>query len=326
MTGKPQRIEAVDAARGVALAAMAAYHFVWDLSFYKLIPPETFYNPRFQFFGHVIAVSFLALVGVSLALAARGGFNARSYWKRLAMVAGAAGLVSIGTYFYLPSAFIAFGILHCIAAASLIALPFLRAPWIVSAGAGAAIVLAPLVLASHSFDGLNWFVGLGIKEPRTLDWRPLFPWTGFTLIGLGLAQLVLARGVPEKIAQWRARGGLARALSFGGRHSLLVYLLHQLPLVAIVFIAATASANMGAISGGERPGEEAQFHSACAEQCAASGAQRPFCESACTCVVREAKNEGLWRNVLADRLDAAQGKRFDAITIACLRPDANLSR
>lgn len=324
MTGKPQRIEAVDAARGVALAAMAAYHFVWDLSFYKLIPPETFYNPRFQLFGHVIAVSFLALVGVSLALAARGGFNARGYRKRMAMVAGAAALVSIGTYVYLPSAFISFGILHCIAAASLIALPFLRAPPFLSAGAGAAIVLAPLVLASHSFDGVNWFLGLGIREPRTLDWRPLFPWTGFTLIGLGLAQLVLSRGVPERIAHWRARGGLARVLSFGGRHSLLVYLLHQLPLVAIVFIAATASANMGA--GGERPGEEAQFRSACADQCAASGAQRPFCESACGCVVREAKNEGLWQNVLRDKLDAAQGKRFDAITLACLRPDANLSR
>ena len=325
MIANPQRIEAVDVARGVALAAMAVYHFVWDLSFYRLVPVETFYDPRFQLFGHAIAVSFLALAGVSLALAARSGSNPRSYWKRMAMVAGAAALVSIATYFYLPAAFISFGILHCIAAASLIALPFLRARWFVSVAAGAAIVLAPLVLASHALDAANWFLGLGVKEPRTLDWRPLFPWTGFTLVGLGLAQLVLARGVPERIAQWRARGGIARALSFGGRHSLAVYLLHQIPLIAIVFVAATASANMGAVTGVGR-GEEAQFRSACAEQCAASGAQRAFCESACSCVVRDAKNEGLWEKVLRDTLDAAQSKRFDAITIACLRPDANLSR
>ncbi len=322
MIANPQRIEAVDVARGVALAAMAVYHFVWDLSFYRFVDVETFYDPRFQLFGHAIAVSFLALVGVSLALAARGGLRAGSYWKRLAMVAGAAALVSIGTYFFLPAAFISFGILHCIAAASLIALPFLRARWYVSAGAGAVIVFAPLVLASHAFDGVNWFLGLGVKEPRTLDWRPLFPWTGFTLIGLGAAQLVLARGVPETIAQWRATGGLARALSLGGRHSLLVYLVHQPVLIAIVFVAATASANMGA----ERPGAEAEFRASCVQECSAAGPERAFCETACDCVVRDARNAGLWRQALRDAFSAEERRRFDAITLACLRPDANLSR
>ncbi|MDP2355772.1 MAG: heparan-alpha-glucosaminide N-acetyltransferase [Beijerinckiaceae bacterium] len=319
------RIEAVDAARGVALAAMGVYHFVWDLSFYNLVSPSTFYDPRFQMFGHIIAVSFLALVGVSLALAARGEFNAGAYTRRTALVAGAAALVSVGTYLFMPDAFIAFGILHCIAAASVIALAFLRAHWFVTFGAGVCIVLAPLVFASPSFDSLNWLVGLGVREPRTLDWRPLLPWTGFTLIGFGLAKALILRGVPESIAQWRARGGVARALSFGGRHSLAVYILHQPLLLAIVFVAATASANFGSV-GANSPTQEADFRLSCTAECTAAGPERDFCERACDCVVRDAKNVGLWRQVLANSLTSEDRHRFDALTRACLRPDAEMIR
>ena len=315
------RIEAVDAARGVALAAMAVYHFVWDLSFYRLIPQGAFYNPGFLFFGHAIALSFLVIVGVSLALAARGEFKVRHYWRRMGMVAGAAALVSLGTYVFLPDAFVSFGILHCIAAASLIALPFLRAQWFAALAAGAVIVVAPLALSSPAFDGVNWFLGLGVTEPRTLDWRPLFPWTGFTLLGLGVAQWALVRGVPDRLAQWRAGGGLSRLLVTGGRHSLLVYLLHQPILIAIVFVAATAAANLGAGRGDDMVAES-NFRASCVQECAASGVERGFCERACGCVVREAKNAGLWRQALRDAFTAEERARFDALTRACLRPDA----
>lgn len=322
------RIEAVDAARGAALAAMGVYHFVWDLTFYEFIPLSFFYDPRFQLFGHGIAASFLALVGVSLALAARGGVDLRAYLRRTALVAGAAALVSFGTYFFMPEAFIAFGILHCIAAASLLALMFLRAPWFVAAILGAAIVLAPVAVATPALDSSNWFLGLGVQQPRTLDWRPLFPWTGFTLIGFGLARFALARGLPQRLlqrlAQWRAEGGMSRALSFGGRHSLLVYLLHQPILLAILFVAATASANFGAA--GMNDAAEANFRASCAQECAAAGAERDFCEQACDCVVRAAKNEGLWRQVLRDAFSEQERHRFDALTRACLRPDDNLLR
>lgn len=325
MSDRRPRIEAVDAARGVALAAMGVYHLVWDLSFYRFIPVSAFYDPRFQLFGHAIAVSFLALVGVSLALAARGGLNAPAYLRRTAVVAGAAALVSVGTYLFMPDAFISFGILHCIVAASLIALPFARAPWFASLAAGALVALAPLALASSSLDSFNWFLGLGVKEPRTLDWRPLFPWTGFTLIGLGLAQLVLARGLPARLADWRARGGVARALSFGGRHSLAVYLLHQPVLIAIVFVASMASANFGSLNPNDAA-QEAEFRASCAQECAAAGPEKSFCEKACDCVVRDSKNAGLWSQVLRDSLSAEQRQRFDALTRACLRPDENLLR
>ena len=325
MSQSPSRIEAVDAARGVALLAMGVYHFIWDLSFFEYISMRTFFDPRVHFFGDIIAVSFLALVGVSVALASRGSFNAGAYLRRTALVAGAAALVSAGTYAFMPDSFIAFGILHCIVAASLLALAFLRAPWFAPLIAGAAIALAPLVLASPAFDGSNWFLGLGVKEPRTLDWRPLFPWTGFALIGLGLARLIISRGVPERLAQWRAGNPFSRVLSFGGRHSLAVYLLHQPVLLAIVFVASTATANFGAVGVNDAK-QELEFRSSCIEQCVAAGPERSFCQAACDCVIRDARNVGLWSQVLRDRLTSEERFRFDALTRACLRPDENLLR
>lgn len=324
---KPEktRIEAVDVARGAALAAMGVYHFVWDLTFYDFLPRSAFYDPRFQFFGHVIAVSFLALVGVGVALAARGPLDFSAYLRRTALVAGAAALVSAGTYWFMPDAFVSFGILHAIVAASLLALLFHRAPWLVSFAAGVAIVVAAFALATPALDPWNWFLGLGVKEPRTLDWRPLFPWTGFSLMGLGAAQWLIARGVPERLALWRAQGGLSRALAFGGRHSLAVYLLHQPVLIAIVFLASTASANFGTI-GVNEAALEAEFRSSCAQECVSAGAERNFCVQACGCVVRDAKNVGLWSQVLRDRLTREERNRFDVLTRACLRPDANLIR
>ncbi len=325
MSQPSSRIEAVDAARGVALLAMGVYHFIWDLSFFEYIPVRTFFDPRVQFFGHIIAVSFLALVGVSVALASRGSFNAGAYLRRTALVAGAAALVSLGTYLFMPDSFIAFGILHCIVAASLLALVFLRAPWFAPLIAGVAIALAPLVLAGPAFDGSNWFLGLGVKEPRTLDWRPLFPWTGFALIGLGLARLLISRGVPERLAQWRAQNAVTRALSFGGRHSLAVYLLHQPILLAIVFVVSTATANFGSVGANDAT-QEFAFRSSCIEQCVAAGPERSFCQTACDCVIRDARNVGLWSQVLRDRLTSEERFRFDALTRACLRPDENLLR
>ncbi|MFN4212329.1 MAG: heparan-alpha-glucosaminide N-acetyltransferase domain-containing protein, partial [Devosia sp.] len=84
-------------------------------------------------FARSIAASFLTLVGFSLVLATRGGLNRKAYLKRLAMVGAAAMLVTVATFFAIRDNFIFFGILHQVALASVIALPFLRAPTLVLA-------------------------------------------------------------------------------------------------------------------------------------------------------------------------------------------------
>jgi len=69
------RIELVDVARGLALVAMAIYHFVWDLDFFGYIDPGTSITGGWRIFARCIAISFLFIVGVSLHLANRQGFR-----------------------------------------------------------------------------------------------------------------------------------------------------------------------------------------------------------------------------------------------------------
>src|ERR1700722_15036163 len=124
----PGRIDAVDCARGAALVGMAIYPLGWDLADFRLAPPMLPFTPQMRLLLHSVASAFLLLVGVSLALAHRNGLKVRAFWRRLAIVAGAAALVTAGSFVFAPSEPITFGILHCIAVASLLAGPFVTAP------------------------------------------------------------------------------------------------------------------------------------------------------------------------------------------------------
>ena len=145
---RPPRIAAIDIARGGALAAMFVYHFTWDAHDLGLtaIDPS---SGGWSVFSHGIASSFLFLAGLSLALAQRQAKPLRAVLWRLGVLAAAAALVSLATWFIEPDRFIRFGILHCILAASLIALPLLRLPPAALALAAIAALLAPEIGRAH---------------------------------------------------------------------------------------------------------------------------------------------------------------------------------
>ena len=245
-TGHPRlatrrRIEAIDMARGAALAAMVAYHFSWDLSFYGLADIPVTSATGWIVFARMIAGSFLGLVGVSLVLAARGGINWRGYGRRLAQVVAAAAAITVATWFAFPDAFIFFGILHAIALFSLLALAFLRLPVVVTLACAALAFAAPSLVSGPLFDR-SWLLwtGLGTFFPPSNDYVPLFPWFGTTLAGLALGKIAEKAGLWERLSSWRPATAPARLLLFSGRHSLLVYLAHQPVLLALLGAVAWA--------------------------------------------------------------------------------------
>ncbi len=202
------RVDAVDCARGLALIGMAAFHLSWDLADFRLVSPLLPFTPPMRLLSHTVASVFLALVGVSLALAHRKGFNQPAFWRRLGIVAGAAALVTIGSVVFAPGEGIFFGILHCIAVASLIAAPFVAAPAWASLAVGLAAIAAPFMVHSTLFDP-PWLIWLGLGEalPNTLDWRPLLPWAGVVFLGLGLARAPGAMAWLTSPERWRAELG-----------------------------------------------------------------------------------------------------------------------
>lgn len=60
-----KRIALLDALRGLALVAMAVYHFVWDLEFFGYVAAGTAGTGGWRMFARLIASSFLFLAGYS---------------------------------------------------------------------------------------------------------------------------------------------------------------------------------------------------------------------------------------------------------------------
>lgn len=231
-TPEAGRIVAIDAARGIAIVAMIAYHFAFDLRLYGVARFDFENDPFWLTARSLIVTTFLLLVGTSLVLARNAGARTVRMLRRIGVIAACAVAVSIASYVVDPRTFIYFGILHAIATAALIALPLIRWPR-AAALAGVAIVIAGLTYSHAAFDS-RWtsWIGFNTERPRTQDFVPLFPWLGVVLTGIGAGHL-LARHDFGPLAP------LARAprwLVMLGRHALLVYMVHQPVLLALIWL------------------------------------------------------------------------------------------
>jgi uncharacterized membrane protein len=302
------RLPWIDVGRGAALVAMAAYHFTWDLADFNWIAAGVTSSPLFHVIGHMIAASFLTLSGASLVLAqrARGPLwrDAR-YWRRWGQIAAAAGGISALTFWLFPQAPIFFGILHCIALASLLALPLVEARPAATLGVAALALVAPKLLSSTIFDvKLLWWTGLSTFSPASNDYRPLLPWLGFVLIGVAAAHLIL----PARRGGALAPPPVLRPFAYLGRHSLAFYLIHQPVLFGALSLIALFAASAP---------DEAAFAGQCIAQCSSSGVAATICERSCACVADRAKNAGRWPALLGNSLDAGQKAATHDDAVAC---------
>lgn len=304
------RIALVDLARGIALLAMFVFHFAYDLSHFGMIETDIPQDPAWRWFARTIAASFLTLVGISLVLATRGGLNRPAYLRRLAMVAGAAALVTLGTWFAMRESFIFFGILHQVALASVLALPFIALPTALVAGAALIVFALPHLIAAPVFDQ-PWLFWLGLARdvPDTADFVPVLPWFGWVLTGMVLARLALPHLAGSRIQAWRPRSAVSRLISWGGRHSLLVYLLHQPIFIGLLMLAMPLLA--------APPSEERSFMHSCQRSCATSAVSADACEKLCACTVDSLKSDNLWSKAVANTLAPGESARVSELARAC---------
>jgi len=309
---RPPRFAALDATRGLALCAMVVFHCAFDLDTLGLVGIGID-SPGWRWFARLIAGSFLFLSGTSLVIAHDKAFRAAAYVRRIAILVGAAALVTFATWYAMPGEFIFFGILHSIAVASLVGLLFLRAPSLLTLAAGVLALALPGYVASPGFDAwpLVW-LGLGTTAPSTLDFEPVFPWLAPFLAGMAAARPGLQRFARSAVAAWRPRSRPGRALAFAGRHSLLVYLVHQPLMFGSLWLLALSLA-----AGPRLPSEDRPFVEACQRTCLERGGDKRGCASYCVCTAGELKKAGLWESVLADRLTPELHQRLAAAMQAC---------
>lgn len=230
------RIPLLDALRGVAILAMFAYHFAFDLNYFGLIRQDFNHDPFWLTARSLILGSFLFLSGVSLALATADGIHWQRYLRRLATIGACAGLVSAGSYLMFPKSWIWFGVLHCITIAGLLLPLFLPlGRWLLPVGL--AIVAVGAFVAHPLFDSpaLQW-IGLMTRKPMTEDYVPLLPWFGVVLVGAGAVLAFRTPSVVARLAAAPMTHPMPAILVVSGRNSLLLYLLHQPVLLGTLWL------------------------------------------------------------------------------------------
>ena len=227
------RFDRLDALRGAAIVWMAAFHFSFDLNYFRFIQQDFYRSPLWTVQRACIVTLFMFCVGAGQGIAVAQGQSASRFWKRVAQIAGCALLVSLGSWLMFPASFISFGVLHAIA------LMLVVVRFTTSLGAwrwllGLVAILLPLAVSDPFFDSrwTNW-VGLTTHKPVTEDYAPLLPWLGVVWWGAAAAAWILARR-PSML-----RGRLSSAvhpLAVLGRWSLSFYMLHQPVLIGLLWL------------------------------------------------------------------------------------------
>lgn len=228
----PTRIAGLDALRGLAIVAMIIYHFCFDLRHFGITRSDFEHDLRWLAARTLILSSFLLIAGISVVLARRSHAPAARWLRHVALIAGAAVLVTAASWLMFPQSFIWFGVLHAIAVSLLLVRPLAARPCVAGA-VGIVVIVAGLTYANPAFDhrALGW-IGFMTQKPVTEDYVPLFPWAGVLFVGLAVGHW-LER---TRFAALLPLAGAPVALRWLGRHSLAAYLIHQPVMIATLWL------------------------------------------------------------------------------------------
>lgn len=245
------RYEEIDAARGIGILMMILFHSLFDLSFFGVYPVNVA-TGFWRYFAFATASLFLFVVGISLTIShAReeerlAGDQSRpfriavKYLKRGVGIFACGLLVTLATWLYLGEGFVIFGILHLIGVSIMLAPLFFqfRRYNILT---GAICIGIGIFLIAANITGPFWLLWLGIPPASfaSVDYTPLFPWFGIVLLGMGFGEQWYPEG-KRSFADPDLSASLIRPLALLGRHSLLIYLVHQPVILVLLQIFAGA--------------------------------------------------------------------------------------
>lgn len=231
-----QRLHFLDALRGFTLINMIAFHGLWNLVYLFGIRADWYTGTPGYLWQQWICWTFITLSGFCWSFS-------RNHLKRGAMVFGGGLVVTAATCIAMPESRIVFGVLTCIGSCMLLMIPGEKLLKKVPAALGLAVSFGLFLLLRNVSSGSLGFEGwvlcqlpgslyrnlltayLGFPHPGffSTDYFPLIPWLFLFVTGYFLFRVLDERNLNRKLF---ARGQLP-VLNWLGRHSLIVYLLHQ---------------------------------------------------------------------------------------------------
>ncbi len=234
-----ERIGFVDEVRGLAILLMVIYHFFFDLVVLFGVNIPLFTSAPMDFLRDLFAGLFIFISGAACRLS-------RSNLKR-GLICFALGMcLTAFTFVFMPDELICFGILHMLGLAMILfallhkLIDKIRFPilgillcallfWFtmnITSG-----VLGPFTLPD-ALTSQTWLFPIGIVSAgfSSSDYFPLFPWIFVFFAGSYFGVYLVSHRLPEFFCHTHLR-----PLAFVGRHTLIIYLLHQPILYAILY-------------------------------------------------------------------------------------------
>lgn len=223
-----RRFDVLDVWRTLAIVLMVAYHFLYDLYIFGVISANQLFSAPLNVLERFICCSFILLAGASARFS-------RNNLRHGLIVLGAGLVVEIGAA--VAGQTIRFGVLMLLGS-SMVLWHFLgkglqKLPgWSVAAGSGV-LFFAARWWTGRTAVSVPWLYPLGFTAPGfySADYFPLLPWFFLFLIGTALGGWCLAHRENRLLAV-----RLPGVLTWPGRHSLIIYVLHQPVLYGISYL------------------------------------------------------------------------------------------
>lgn len=221
-----KRLWEIDAARGIAVVLMVLFNYAFALDYLKIYTITEGWS-FWWLFPRIVAGMFIFIAGISLTISYSRSKSLKRQVCRGLKIFSLGLLITAATFLLVPEATIWFGILHFIGLSVILSTLFVRMKpvYLIAAGFAALAIGAWLNSFVFSFPWLLW-LGL-IPIFTTLDYFPMLPWFGAFLIGMAVGKTLYA--VERRNFKIKERKSV---LGFLGRHTLIIYLLHQ-PILLI---------------------------------------------------------------------------------------------
>jgi uncharacterized membrane protein len=240
VSGKHSRYVIFDVIRGVAILLMIVYHFSWDLTFFGLANFQIFTDHWWIWFANIIVIMILGVMGISQVMARQRAFNLSSFLRRFAQITASAAAVSLATWYMDPGTYVFFGILHHIALASVLITGAILLPSVLLVILAALVFAAPhyFVIDVFAADWMLW-LGLSPSPPSAVDYVPMAPWFAVPLLGIVVGRWFFNSDQAQVLLAWQPQFPLLHGVRLAGRHSLMIYLVHQPVLYGALYLVTS---------------------------------------------------------------------------------------
>lgn len=234
------RLAVLDLIRGTALISMIAYHTIWDLVSLFSVSIPWFKTDISSIWQLSICCTFIMLSGFCCSLGCHR-------LKRGLVVFMSGWIITVATAFFMPDELILFGVLTLIGSCMLIMIALDRLFKRCSPVAGLIICMILFIIIwninlgnigigsyiyklPHSWYRNTFTAFLGFPAPSfsSSDYFPLLPWIFLFMSGYFLFGIFKKYGLLRFL-----HPSLFEPLQFIGRHSLIIYMIHQ-PVIYLI--------------------------------------------------------------------------------------------